>query len=256
LIELGRLDRRYTGTFDCIGRIVREEGVWGLFRGNMVAVVRFFPTQMLNPLIRYTLRNLAVYDRQRSYTKWFLSNLASGTLAGAISLLFVYPIDYITTRLVCDVPDASTSKYQFSSPLDVALQTVETEGFFGLYRGFLASVVGIAVYRGLYFGFYDALRPFIPRDNFLATFLVGWGVTIGAGLLSYPIDTIRRKMMLHSASEPGYRNTLGTTITIYKKEGIIGFFNGAGTNICRAVVGAAVLAGYDQFQLAFFKRRQ
>ena len=29
------------------------------------------------------------------------------------------------------------------------------------------------------------------QGSFLASFLLGWGVTIGAGLASYPLDTIR-----------------------------------------------------------------
>ena len=29
------------------------------------------------------------------------------------------------------------------------------------------------------------------EGSFLASFMLGWGVTIGAGLASYPLDTIR-----------------------------------------------------------------
>jgi len=36
------------------------------------------------------------------------------------------------------------------------------------------------------------------KDSLLANFLLGWGVTVGAGLASYPIDTIRRRMMMTS----------------------------------------------------------
>ena len=72
----------------------------------------------------------------------------------------------------------------------------------GLYRGFGPSVVGIIVYRGLYFGMYDSLKPVVLigalEDNFLASFLLGWTVTTGAGIASYPLDTIRRRMMMTS----------------------------------------------------------
>jgi len=63
------------------------------------------------------------------------------------------------------------------------------------------SCVGIVVYRGLYFGIYDSVKPILPgnlRDNFFANFALGWVVTVGAGLASYPIDTIRRRMMMTS----------------------------------------------------------
>lgn len=36
------------------------------------------------------------------YSKWLFGNLASGGMAGATSLLFVYSIDYARTRLTND----------------------------------------------------------------------------------------------------------------------------------------------------------
>lgn len=42
--------------------------------------------------------------------------------------------------------------------------------------------------------------------SFLASFLLGWGVTTGAGLASYPLDTIRRRMMMTSGSTVHYKS--------------------------------------------------
>ena len=38
---------------------------------------------------------------------------------------------------------------------------MKTDGIAGLYRGFNISCVGIIVYRGLYFGMYDSLKPVV-----------------------------------------------------------------------------------------------
>ena len=49
---------------------------------------------------------------------------------------------------------------------------------------------------------YDSIKPVLlvgPLEgNFLASFLLGWTVTTGAGIASYPLDTIRRRMMMTS----------------------------------------------------------
>ena len=49
---------------------------------------------------------------------------------------------------------------------------------------------------------YDSIKPVLlvgPLEgNFLASFLLGWTVTTGAGICSYPLDTIRRRMMMTS----------------------------------------------------------
>lgn len=43
------------------------------------------------------------YDKKRDgYAKWFVGNLASGGIAGALSLSFVYSLDYARTRLSND----------------------------------------------------------------------------------------------------------------------------------------------------------
>ena len=84
---------------------------------------------------------------------------------------------------------------------------MKTDGIQGLYRGFAISCVGIFIYRGMYFGMYDSLKPILLGEDagVLLSFLLGWGVTITAGLMSYPIDTIRRRMMMTSGSAVKYK---------------------------------------------------
>lgn len=98
------------------------------------------------------------FKQSEGYWKWFAGNLASGGGAGATSLLFVYSLDYARTRLA---NDAKSSKgggaRQFNGLVDVYRKTLASDGIAGLYRGFVPSVVGIIVYRGLYFGVYDSL---------------------------------------------------------------------------------------------------
>jgi len=93
------------------------------------------------------------------------------------------------------------------------------------------------------------------QDSFLASFLLGWGITIGAGLASYPIDTVRRRMMMTSGEAVKYKSSLDAFNQIIKNEGAKSLFKGAGANILRAVAGAGVLAGYDKLQLVLFGKK-
>merc|ERR1712228_945482 len=88
---------------------------------------------------------------------------------------------------------------QYSGLFDVYKQTLKSDGIAGLYRGFVISAIGIFVYRGFYFGLYDTVRPMMPEGaGALTSFALGYAVTVSAGLASYPIDTIRRWMMMTS----------------------------------------------------------
>jgi len=257
MIKSGRLAQPYKGIGDCFGRVIKEEGFAALWRGNLANVLRYFPTQALNFAFKDSFKRMFGFNKDKDgYWKWFGGNLASGGLAGAASLTLVYSLDYARTRLANDNKAAKKGggERQFNGLVDVYRKTLATDGVAGLYRGFNISCVGIIVYRGLYFGMYDSFKPLLPgnlKDSFLASFFLGWGITIGAGLASYPIDTIRRRMMMTSGEAVKYKSSLHAFQEIMAKEGTSSLFKGAGANILRAIAGAGVLAGYDQLQLIF-----
>jgi solute carrier family 25 (adenine nucleotide translocator) protein 4/5/6/31 len=257
MIKSGRLATPYKGIVECFTRVTSEEGVGSLWRGNTANVIRYFPTQALNFAFKDHFKRMFNFKKEKDgYWTWFAGNLASGGLAGACSLTFVYSLDYARTRLANDAKSSKGGgERQYNGLIDVYRKTLASDGIAGLYRGFVISCVGIVVYRGLYFGMYDSLRPALPanlRDNFLATFLLGWSITIGAGLASYPIDTIRRRMMMTSGEAVKYKSSMDCASQIIAKEGVASLFKGAGANVLRAVAGAGVLAGYDQLQMLMF----
>merc|ERR1711902_286578 len=179
----------------------------------------------------------------------FATNIASGGFAGTLSLLFVYSLDYARTRLANDAKGKGGER-QFNGLIDVYAKTLKSDGIQGLYRGFSISAVGIFIYRGMYFGLYDTLKPIVlgkDASTFLA-FILGWGVTVTAGLMSYPIDTIRRRMMMTSGAAVKYKNSMDCGMQILKNEGFMSMMKGAGANILRGVAGAGVLAGFDAFK--------
>ena len=103
-------------------------------------------------------KSLFGFKKSEGYWRWFAGNVASGGAAGASSLLFVYSLDYARTRLANDAKSAKGGgARQFNGLVDVYKKTLASDGIAGLYRGFVPSVVGIIVYRGLYFGVYDSL---------------------------------------------------------------------------------------------------
>jgi len=257
MMKQGRLTQPYKGIGDCFRRVVAEEGAGSLWRGNLANVIRYFPTQALNFAFKDYFKKMFGWKKDKhGYWWWFAGNLMSGGAAGASSLAFVYSLDYARTRLANDAKAAKKGgERQFNGLVDVYRKTVATDGVAGLYRGFVISCVGIIVYRGLYFGMYDSLKPGLPkdlRDNFLANFALGWAVTTGAGLASYPIDTVRRRMMMTSGAAVKYRSSMHAFSEILKNEGAKSLFKGAGANILRAVAGAGVLSGYDKLQELFF----
>jgi solute carrier family 25 (adenine nucleotide translocator) protein 4/5/6/31 len=247
MLKQGRLDAPYNGVGDCFTRTIKSEGVGSLWKGNLANVLRYFPTQALNFAFKDTFKKMFNAKKERDgYFMWFLANMASGGLAGAASLCFVYSLDYVRTRLANDTKGAKKGgERQFNGLVDCYVKTLKSDGIAGLYRGFVISCVGIVVYRGFYFGLYDSIKPMMPVDTFVVNFALGWVVTIVAGLLSYPLDTVRRRMMMTSGAAVKYKSSMDCMMQCIKNEGAATLFKGAGANILRGVAGAGVLAGVD-----------
>jgi solute carrier family 25 (adenine nucleotide translocator) protein 4/5/6/31 len=249
MIKQGRLDKPYKGVIDCTTRVMKTEGIIPFWRGNLANVLRYFPTQALNFAFKDTVK--AMFATPKSAPQWqkFATNIASGGCAGTMSLLFVYSLDYARTRLANDAKGKGGER-QFNGLIDVYVKTLKTDGIQGLYRGFTISAVGIFIYRGMYFGLYDTLKPMIlgADAGVFLSFFLGWAVTVTAGLMSYPIDTIRRRMMMTSGAAVKYKNSLDCFMQVMKNEGFMSLMKGAGANVLRGVAGAGVLAGFDAFK--------
>lgn len=67
----------------------------------------------------------------------------------------------------------------------------------------------------------------------------GWGVTTAAGIASYPLDTIRRRMMMTSGEKVHYKSMMDAGRQIVAAEGVRSLFHGAGANILRSVCNPA-----------------
>jgi len=256
MIKQGRLDKPYNGVMDCCSRVLKTEGVYPFWRGNLANVLRYFPTQALNFAFKDAIKVAFATPKDASQAKKFTMNILSGGMAGTCSLLFVYSLDYARTRLANDAKGKGGER-QFNGLIDVYTKTLKSDGIQGLYRGFAISAVGIFIYRGMYFGLYDTLKPLVLGNDAGVTlsFFLGWAVTVTAGLMSYPIDTVRRRMMMTSGGGVKYNGSIDCFRQVVKNEGFMSLMKGAGANILRGVAGAGVLAGFDKFKEVYIAFR-
>merc|ERR1712154_448986 len=237
MIKAGRLSEPYKGVIDCTMRTFKSEGLLPFWRGNLANCLRYFPTQALNFAFKDTIKAMFKSSPNEGYALKFTKNIFSGGVAGAMSLCFVYSLDYARTRLANDAKSAGKGggERQFNGLIDVYTKTIKSNGIQGLYRGFVISCVGIVVYRGFYFGLYDSLKPIIIGDSggLFASFILGYAV------------------MMTSGQAVKYKGSIDCGMQIMKNEGFMSLMKGAGANILRGVAGAGVLSGFDEFKKVY-----
>merc|ERR1712025_606075 len=118
MIKQGRLDKPYSGVIDCTTRVLKTEGVYPFWRGNLANVLRYFPTQALNFAFKDAIKAIFATPKGASPTTKFATNIASGGAAGTMFLLFVYSLDYARTRLANDAKGKGGER-QFNGLVDV-----------------------------------------------------------------------------------------------------------------------------------------
>jgi len=241
---------RYTGIGNCFTRVASEQGIKAFWRGNFVNILRYFPTQAFNFAFKDTIKGW--FPKPKGGAAKFATNVASGGLAGAGSLTIVYPLDYARTRLASDVGSGAKA---FNGLGDCLKKTMANGGPLALYAGFGVSVIGIVPFRGAYFGVNDTLadmNPYQKRRDFvglLSKFAQAQTAAICAAYVSYPFDTVRRRLQMQAekAKEDWiYKGTLDCFSKVIANEGGAALFKGAGANALRTVGSALVLVGYGE----------
>lgn len=246
--------RNYSGFLDCLVRVYHEEGFLAYWRGNWANVIRYFPTTALNFAIKDGFnRRFNTFDAQTNPYSFMLTSLLAGGVAGMGSALVVYPLDFARTRMGVDVGHGT--HYQFNSLQHCLSSIVRSDGLRGIYQGIGPSLVSVFTYRSMYFGLWDSAKTLLPeyeRRPFLFKFLVAQVITAGSETINYPLDTVRRRMMMNAGrTVPLYPSTMSCIRTIATEEGVGGFYRGCMSNAIRSVSSSLVLILYDELYRAW-----
>jgi len=157
---------------------------------------------------------------------------------------------------------------QYKGMLDVLQKILKSDGILGLFQGYGIAVTGGIFYRIILLGGYDALKGELllrkqeqaaNHSNDKRTTTLSWGerivsaqlISLTAGTAAYPFDSVRRRMMMQAGQpyeQRKFRNSLHCIRSIWRLEGIRGFYLGLGPNILRSVSGALLLVGYDRIR--------
>ena len=190
-------------------------------------------------------------DPKEGFSMHFGKTFLAGGEAGFLTNCLMYSYDNARLRLKADMAAAKLgSTRQFVDVQDAYKKTMNAEGVKGLYRGFIMSSVGIYVYRGLFFGLYDALKPvmFEGDEMYAGNLGLGYITTIIAEMATRPFYILFSEPLLSLKAEEPYRGAMDCFSRIMKVDGVKGLFKGSSSCAVRGVFGAICLATYDRLK--------
>jgi hypothetical protein len=152
--------------------IFKKEGFRGYFKNfHTIALINFPKAGLTFTVLNYSKNNLELNP--------FLSGIFAGTISG--SLFFPIEINNI--------------KRTYNFNLNTSTKNIQNmKGIFKLYSLHLS---GIQLYYGLNFGFFNSIKKFTKDYGMIGTFISGVIAEYCTVLITFPIDTLRKRLIVN-----------------------------------------------------------
>ncbi|KAK3037464.1 hypothetical protein RJ639_031958 [Escallonia herrerae] len=230
-------------------RIVNEEGFRAFWKGNLVTIAHRLPYTSVNFYVYEKYKNLlksvpGLRSYQGNASADICMHFVGGGLAGITAASTTYPLDLVRTRLAAQ---RSAIYYQ---GIWHALSTIcRDEGFFGLYKGLGATLLGVGPSIAISFSVYETLRSYWhsqrPNDSTVAVSLACGSLSgIASSTATFPLDLVRRRKQLEGVAGRAhvYKTGLfGTFGHIIRSEGLRGLYRGILPEYYKVVPGVGIV---------------
>ncbi|KAI8095078.1 mitochondrial carrier domain-containing protein [Gilbertella persicaria] len=225
--------------------IMKEEGIRGLYKGNMPAeylylsysAVEFWAYKELEQAIE-------LFDKRRRLPH-ALNTFGCGMIAGCAATAATYPFDLLRTRFASQ---GGPQKYSTSVTRAMA-DIYKTEGVFGFYRGLWPAIIQIMPYMGLLFSTYDVFAKGFKKlrdENILSSSYKPTHDMISGALsgfvskiVVYPFDLVRKRLQMDTRNIN--TSSWWTCLkSIIRQEGFASLYKGLGPSLVKVAPANAV----------------
>ncbi|CAI0415029.1 unnamed protein product [Linum tenue] len=220
--------------------IMQHDGWTGLFRGNLVNVIRVAPSKAIE-LFAYDTVNKKLSPAPGEQPKLPIpSSLVAGACAGVTSTLCTYPLELVKTRL-------TIQRGVYKGIVDAFMKILSEEGPGELYRGLAPSLIGVVPYAATNYFAYDTLRKAYrklakqEKIGNIETLLIGSAAGAISSSATFPLEVARKHMQVGALSgRQVYRDVLHALASILEKEGVKGLYKGLGPSCMKLVPAAGI----------------
>ncbi|KAJ6743675.1 ADENINE NUCLEOTIDE TRANSPORTER BT1 CHLOROPLASTIC/MITOCHONDRIAL [Salix viminalis] len=227
-------------TTEVFNNIIQTDGWKGLFRGNLVNVIRVAPSKAIE-LFAYDTVNKKLSPAPGEQPKLPIpASLIAGACAGVSSTLCTYPLELVKTRL-------TIQRGVYNGIVDAFLKILREEGPGELYRGLAPSLIGVIPYAAANYFAYDTLRKayrkFYKQEKIgnIETLLIGSAAGAISSSATFPLEVARKHMQVGALSgRQVYRNVIHALASILEQEGIQGLYKGLGPSCMKLVPAAGI----------------
>jgi hypothetical protein len=247
---------KYNGIVSTIRTVLKEEGVLALWKGNAANCTRIVPVYAVRFASNDTIQKHIAGPGRTKDDLTMMELIAGGTVAGLIQQVSTYPLETIKARMSL----AHQTGQHYTSMWNCVTTTAKHEGWAALFKGGTASILYGAPYVGAQMSLYEMFQRWFPKDPDtgkpgIASKLAAGGCTgVTAQTLVFPMNTVRTRLQINGIGGAAkvYDGLWHCISTMYRTEGVRGFFKGCGANNVRMLPNGVIqFAAFDFFKKVF-----
>eukprot|EP00871_Galdieria_phlegrea_P004641 jgi/Galph1/5178/GphlegSOOS_G3829.1 len=251
--------------FSVATSIVANTGFLSLWRGTSPTIIRNCLGVGVYFVSLNAITNFLYSEKSESHmSAW--KTLVAGGLSRSVSAVLLCPLSVLKTRLEAQVINRG------KGIANALIEIYKKESFRGLFSGLLPTIARDAPYSASYFLIYLRVREgltsilVLPKNTQMGgalensehhlramsiSFVAGLVGGFAATFLTQPQDVVKTRMQLRMYSADSSKNhiTIFQIVkSIYKEEGITGFFRGASPRFLKRCLGSAITwMMYEEF---------
>ena len=229
--------RKRKGVLRRLLEIGKEEGIGGLFKGNLISCVKVIPASGIRFLSQeMNKRCFLQVTKQKKLTTG--QKLFVGAMSGTISIVLTHPLEILRTRLTL----GSGSDFESGNDVGVLRKWIDEMKrvvSVGIFVGIVPAILGTAPFQAINFATYELLEEAARTTEIVQEYLKSqpklkamlpsiFGVISGAVAMGtlYPLDVIKRKMMIVKHGKHQQVGMKKTIERIFDQDGMKGFYHG------------------------------
>ncbi|ESR38395.1 hypothetical protein CICLE_v10028816mg [Citrus x clementina] len=163
-LQLGE-NSTYKGVWDCVKRVLREEGLGAFYASYRTTVLMNAPfTAVHFATYEATKRGLMEISPESASDERLVVHATAGAAAGALAAAVTTPLDVVKTQLQCQGV-CGCDRFQSSSIGHVIQTIIKRDGYRGLIRGWMPRMLFHAPAAAICWSTYEACKSFFEEVN-------------------------------------------------------------------------------------------
>ncbi|XP_062160803.1 mitochondrial arginine transporter BAC1 isoform X2 [Alnus glutinosa] len=174
----------YRSGLHCTARILKTEGVKGLYRGATSSFVGMaFESSLLFGIYSQTKQSLQGGVQNSGPQLQVI--IPSAAYSGALISFVLCPSELVKCRMQVQGTDSLVPRSRrYSGPLDCALKAVKTEGVTGIFRGGFTTLLRESFGNAVFFSVYEYVRYYMHSRLKAASSDNSHLIDVGIGIVS------------------------------------------------------------------------